>query len=555
SAYAPGSNISYCIVIINLDNNKIVSLLDVLPNTTQYKTLVWNGSQYNVPAEYGTILDYNNSATKVIQGKAILPDWAHAANWSNISVPGNLDTGNLFDTVTIFNINVTISEDAQDDVYVNMANISYENKTETVAGKIRVPACWSKINGSIFEDLNNNGIPVEGEYGITNGRIEITNIMTNKIYETYADSAGKYEIFIPCGNYTFFLDIQSLNATLQCNNIINTTPLNATAGITDDNASYEINFGAKCRCINFSFEMFPETDYVIYGSNITYYYHISNTGCENLTQTNITGDKCQTINCPKDNLAVGESMLCNCSSLLTSDTTNTANVTAMNDYNETITRTSSAFVKVIFPSYYYDVKNTGDVNLSDIKVTDDKCAPVICLKDKLETNESLLCKCITILNQSTYNTAIVTAKAPDNIGISANASAFVKVVHPNITINVTPNLTQISYGESVTYKYEIKNTGDINLTNLNVSDNKCAPVICPKSTLAINESMVCNCTTAITQDTINNATVEALALNEYIITSSNSSYVDVVGPSVSLIAMSGKQEIEKGENVTFYYNI
>ena len=52
----------------------------------------------------------------------------------------------------------------------------------------------------------------------------------------------------------------------------------------------------------------------------------------------------------------------------------------------------------------------------------------------------------------------------------------------------------IPKGDLVTWTYVVKNTGDVALTNVNVTDDKLGNITCPKDTLAVGESMTCTVT-------------------------------------------------------------
>ena len=181
-------------------------------------------------------------------------------------------------------------------------------------------------------------------------------------------------------------------------------------------------------------------------------------------------------------------------------------------------------------TYYYNVTNTGNVNLTNISVSDDKCAVVNCPKDNLAVNESMTCNCTTTLTQcgNVTNIAEVIAYDNQNNTVTANGNATVKVIcNADITLNTTANATRINAGERVTYYYNITNTGNLKLTNIVVSDAQCSNVACPKSTLAANESMKCNCSTIINQTTINTVNVSAVLPDGNIINANDTEYVVV----------------------------
>ena len=99
------------------------------------------------------------------------------------------------------------------------------------------------------------------------------------------------------------------------------------------------------------------------------------------------------------------------------------------------------------------------------------------------------------------HTNTFTAKAVDNDGSEATdaATASVDVIDPQITIvKVTFDGTasgdgiNILTGEPISWKYTVSNAGDVPLSNVSVTDNKGVTVTCPKTTLAVGESMDCS---------------------------------------------------------------
>ncbi len=176
----------------------------------------------------------------------------------------------------------------------------------------------------------------------------------------------------------------------------------------------------------------------------------------------------------------------------------------------TIDKTANASVVNYGESvrYNYNVANTGNVPLSNVTVSDDKCSPIYCPKTNLNVGESIICTCVANLTQNTTNVATVTGITTNAEIVSANDTATVIVIiNPAITIDKTANASVVNYGESVRYNYNVANTGNVPLSNVTVSDDKCAHVYCPKNILSAGESMTCNCTVVLTQTTTNIANV------------------------------------------------
>ncbi|PKP59497.1 MAG: hypothetical protein CVT89_01185 [Candidatus Altiarchaeales archaeon HGW-Altiarchaeales-2] len=270
-----------------------------------------------------------------------------------------------------------------------------------------------------------------------------------------------------------------------------------------------------------------------YGESVNYTYLIENCEEGDIGNISLFDDKLGVILCPKTTLFVNEMMICYADANLTENTTNTATVTGT-VYDDTVSANDTATVMVIINpaisidkkanasvinygdsvKYTYNVTNIGNVPLNNITVSDDKCSSVMCSKNTLTVGESMICTCVASLIQNTTNIAIASGTGPNGETVSASDTETVIVImNPAISIDKTANASVINYGDSVKYTYNVTNIGNVPLNNVTVSDDKCAPLNCPKNTLVAGESMLCNCSTTITQTTTNIAVVYGTAPN------------------------------------------
>ena len=133
-------------------------------------------------------------------------------------------------------------------------------------------------------------------------------------------------------------------------------------------------------------------------------------------------------------------------------------------------------------TYSYDVTNSGDTPLSNVKVTDDTCAPVDYVSGDdgdglLEKGETWTYSCSMTLDQTTKNEACADGDFIGGGHDSACADVTVEVNPPpppkvpDIRIRKTENASgTVLPGTKVTYTYEVKNTGDTPLSNVDVTD-------------------------------------------------------------------------------------
>jgi hypothetical protein len=168
----------------------------------------------------------------------------------------------------------------------------------------------------------------------------------------------------------------------------------------------------------------------------------------------------------------------------------------------------------------YVVQNTGDVKLTDIKVTDDRGEQVTCPGTTLDIGGSMTCTAHgTALACQYTNVGTVTAKAPDGTEVDADdPSHYFGDQNPAIAIEKRTNGQRataapgpkLAVGAPVTWTYLVTNTGDVNLADVKVADDKGVAVTCPKISLHPGEAMTCTGTgTAVAGQYENTGTVTA----------------------------------------------
>src|SRR5919202_827316 len=142
-------------------------------------------------------------------------------------------------------------------------------------------------------------------------------------------------------------------------------------------------------------------------------------------------------------------------------------------------------------TWTYEVTNTGNVNLSNIQVKDDNGTPA-------NTSDDFVVGTIASLasGQSTtlQKTSTAVAGAYANIGTASNTYTDglgnpkdLSATDPSNYFGANPALTinkltngydgkEILAGKPITWTYEVKNTGNVNLTNVHVKDDNGTPL-------------------------------------------------------------------------------
>jgi uncharacterized repeat protein (TIGR01451 family) len=128
--------------------------------------------------------------------------------------------------------------------------------------------------------------------------------------------------------------------------------------------------------------------------------------------------------------------------------------------------------------YSYVLTNTGDAAFTTVVLGDDKCSPVTRGADAPGNNDAVLnvgevwkytCSKSSVTVDTT-NTATVTGKDPSGVTRTVTDTAFVDIVTPNFTITKTPDPQMVSIGGTAYFQIEVKNTGDVALANIVITD-------------------------------------------------------------------------------------
>ncbi len=206
--------------------------------------------------------------------------------------------------------------------------------------------------------------------------------------------------------------------------------------------------------------------------------------------------------------------------------------------NPTIIRTGES------TTYTLNVTNgLGTETITNVVVTDLLCTPVFVSGDDgdaaLEEGETWVYTCTTTLTVDTTNTASVTGT--DQLGnpVNDSATAFVEVIDPNINVDKTVSPTVIRSGDTVTYTYVVTTTSSDPLSNITLTDDKLAAacLAAPVKTggnqddlLDAGEAWTYTCTTTLTADTTNIATVVGTDKTSRTVSDTDPASVDVIAP-------------------------
>ena len=150
-------------------------------------------------------------------------------------------------------------------------------------------------------------------------------------------------------------------------------------------------------------------------------------------------------------------------------------------------------------TWKYVVKNNGNAKVSDIKVSDDKEGAISCPKTALNAGESMTCVKTGVAKAGQYeNLATVEGKDPLGNKLTDKDPSHYYGGKPGIDVEKSTNGQDadsgtgpvVAVGSTVTWKYVVKNTGNVKITNVVVKDDK-EGTICSIASLAPGASKTC----------------------------------------------------------------
>ncbi len=160
------------------------------------------------------------------------------------------------------------------------------------------------------------------------------------------------------------------------------------------------------------------------------------------------------------------------------------------------------------------VTNEGETDLDPVVVTDplSGLSSISCPETSLDVGEDMTCTATYAITQADLdadvvnNTATATGTAPLGTEVSDEDSETVDLIQsPEITLDKTGSVSGgTTVGDTITYTFEVDNTGNVTLTNVTVTDplSGLTTIVCnptQPATLAPNEVMSCSATYDIDQ--------------------------------------------------------
>ena len=220
----------------------------------------------------------------------------------------------------------------------------------------------------------------------------------------------------------------------------------------------------------------------------------------------------------------------------------TCTITNDDVIHPSIAITKSAAPTTIRPGETVDytivIENDGDDPLTNVRVLDDTCSPLTYVSGDtgddgvLGVDEKWTYTCSNSLTEDRVNTATVNADDSEGGTVSGSAIAEVDVINPSIDIRKQADKTSVAPGTTVTYTIEVENTGDTELTNVDVKDDVCSPLEYKSGddgdeALEAGETWTYTCSKVIDEKTVNVVTVTADTVDDDTVTDTDTATVEI----------------------------
>ncbi|MBI1293940.1 hypothetical protein GC175_03140 [bacterium] len=211
-------------------------------------------------------------------------------------------------------------------------------------------------------------------------------------------------------------------------------------------------------------------------------------------------------------------------------------------------------------TYTVSISNTGNVALVQPNATDPLCPLIFINGDNgngiLDLGEIWRYTCTRALTADVTNTAVASGVDPLGATVTDSATIGVDVINPAIALDKSVSPVTVRAGGGVTYTLAVSNPGDVPLTNIDLIDDTCAPLVFvggdnANSVLDPAETWTYRCTATPTADVTNTASVTGIDPLGNRLNAADSATVDVINPAVSLRKDASAPVVLSGTTVTY----
>ncbi|WP_211226888.1 DUF7507 domain-containing protein [Amycolatopsis benzoatilytica] len=306
------------------------------------------------------------------------------------------------------------------------------------------------------------------------------------------------------------------------------------------------------------------------GDKVTWNVMVRNTGDSPVDQLTVADDGTPACSRPIGRLAPDAEQTYSCTANPDSTTTNTVTVAGTDLSGRPVTAKSSATVTVIHPAlavtavssprqvregdrvtFTVTVRNAGDVPLDAVAVADDRVPGCVRTFGTMVPGDVQTYKCEQLAPaEDATNTVVATGK--DQLGTvqRATADARIDVLHPALALTAAAAPAQVREGDQVTFTITVRNSGDAELHDVALADDRLPDCARQLGTLGAqgNQTVTCK-TTAGAQGFTNDLTATGTDSTRRPVSATASASFTVQHPAVSLSATAQNGPFREGDSV------
>jgi len=256
------------------------------------------------------------------------------------------------------------------------------------------------------------------------------------------------------------------------------------------------------------------------GDAVTYTYNIRNTGTIGINSLSLKDDKLGEIDLESGTLMPEKAVTATATYVvkegdLPGPLNNTVEASGKEDRTgKGVTATANASVALTYNAaltlikvasstqagvgedvaYTYTITNAGSVTIRDLTLIDDKLGEIALDKRSLAAGETTTAAVTYHVVEGDLpgpltNNATVSGIDVQDRSVSASSSASVGLTYTSgLAVTKKPSTESASVGETVTYGYEVKNTGSVTINSLALIDDRLKDIKLNRTTLAAGET-------------------------------------------------------------------
>jgi uncharacterized repeat protein (TIGR01451 family) len=521
--------------------------------------------------------------------------------------PDDVAFGEVTNTATISNGQTTTPPDSV--TIPQGANASLAiSKSIDISSVIQTPAGFSSVGDVVtyrYDVTNNGNVDFARPINVNDDKIGIFECIPSSTLVPFISSATK-----SC-THTYTVTLADLDRGFVLNQAVAETKYSAAnTPIASTSSSQNVPAAQNpklktTKTLTLVNGVTPNATLPKLGDILTYTVNIANVG--NVTASNITviDAKIPSLTCTSTTLAPPDAMDCNGTYVVTQadidagSIANTAITNAVAPLGGAIPQTSDTISTTLTPAdpkisivkssnfsgftdnnqgidYFFEVKNEGNVTLTNVTVTDTLTTPAFtCTIPKLIPGQIDSNSCVMhyVVTQADIdaggitNTAQVTATPARGVLPPVDSNTIIlngPAREPSMKVVKSTVSTPTKAGDTLDYVFSVANTGNVTINSIVLSDAKCDPLhpitlqsedILSDTILQVREIQIYTCTSIpVTQleidaGQVNNTVTVAGTPSGGTFTSPTTMTLStpvVQAPSLTLVKSAGSPTVNKG---------